>query len=72
MERSSGAGEVLLSDVMLARVRDDVEVGSARRPRVKGVSDPLIVYPLLGLRETRDSRPESPGDADAERPILSA
>ena len=66
------AGEVLLSDVMLARVRDDVEVGSARRPRVKGVSDPLIVYPLLGLRETRDSRPESPGDADAERPILSA
>jgi class 3 adenylate cyclase len=66
------AGEVLLSDVMLARVRDDVEVGPARRARVKGVSDPLIVYPLLGLRETRDPRPESPGDADADRPILSA
>jgi hypothetical protein len=58
--------------VMLARVPDEVEVGPARRARVKGVSDPLIVYPLLGLRETRDPRPESPSDADDERPILSA
>ena len=59
------AGEVLLSDVMLARVRDEVEVGSARRAAVKGVSDPLIVYRLLGLRGTPDPRPERTGEADA-------
>ena len=62
------AGEVLLSDVMLTRVRDDVEVGSARRAAVKGVSDPLIVYRLLGLREHARPATGAPGDADAERP----
>jgi class 3 adenylate cyclase len=64
------AGEMLLSDVMLARVRDDVEVGPARRARVKGVAEPLIVYPLLGLRDSPGPQPEYPDEA--ERPVLSA
>lgn len=63
------ADEVLLSDVMLLRVRDEVEVGPARRARVKGVSVPLTVYRLLGLREPR---PEYPDDPGAERSVLSA
>jgi class 3 adenylate cyclase len=65
------AGEVLLSDVMLERVWD-VEVSAARRARVKGVSDLLIVYRLLGLRGTREPRPEPPADAEDEQPVLSA
>jgi adenylate cyclase len=52
------ADEVLLSDVMLEHVRDDVEVGPARRAQVKGVVTPLTVSRLLGLR---DAPPGSPG-----------
>jgi class 3 adenylate cyclase len=66
------AGEVLLSDVMLARVREDVAVGPERRARVKGVSVPLTVYRLLGLRTPGEPRPEHPGGVEAERPVLSA
>lgn len=62
------ADEVLLSDVMLVRVRDEVEVGPARRAPVKGVSVPLTVYRLLGLRP----RPEHSHDPGAERSVLSA
>jgi hypothetical protein len=49
-----------------------VEVDAGRRAHVKGVADPLVVYPLLGLRETREPGPDYPGDAAAEPPILSA
>jgi class 3 adenylate cyclase len=66
------AGEVLLSDVMLVRVRDQVDVGPARRANVKGVSAPLTVYRLLGLRPSHAPRPEYPGDPDTERPVRSA
>jgi adenylate cyclase len=71
------AGETLLSDVMLARVRDVVDVGLGRRARVKGVSAPLTVYPLIGLRTPDDAgtertEPEPHRDSDDERPVLSA
>jgi class 3 adenylate cyclase len=66
------ADEVLLSDVMLVQVRDEVEVGPARRERVKGVSVPLTVYRLLGLRPSREPRSEYPDDPGAEHPVLSA
>lgn len=64
------AGETLLSDVMLDRVGEDVVVGPARRARVKGVSSPLTVYRLLGLRGS-EPRPDYPAAA-VERPALSA
>jgi sigma-B regulation protein RsbU (phosphoserine phosphatase) len=73
------AGETLLSDVMLARVRDVVEVGPGRRARVKGVSTPLTLYPMLGLRAsghtgtgTETAGREPRRASDAERPVLSA
>jgi class 3 adenylate cyclase len=66
------AGEILLSDVMLVRVRDEVEVGSARRARVKGVSVPLTVYRLLGLRPSTAPQPEYPDDSGADPSVLSA
>jgi len=66
------AGEILLSDVMLVRVRDEVEVGSARRARVKGVSVPLTVYRLLGLRPSTAPQPEYPDDSGADPSALSA
>jgi adenylate cyclase len=70
-------GEVLLSDVMLARVRAIAQVGTPRRARVKGVPVPLTVYPLLGLREPGAPEPDAtppdrPGDAGATRPIRTA
>ena len=64
------AGETLLSDVLLARVRDVVEVGSGRRARVKGVAVPLTVYPLLSLKDS--PRPERPREPEVARPVLSA
>jgi adenylate cyclase len=66
------AGEVLLSDEMVVLVRDQVDVGPARRAHVKGVSAPLTVYRLLGLRPSHAPRPEYPGDPDTERPVRSA
>jgi hypothetical protein len=63
---------VLLSDEMVVLVRDQVDVGPARRAHVKGVSAPLTVYRLLGLRPSHAPRPEYPGDPDTERPVRSA
>jgi hypothetical protein len=62
---------------MLARVRDVVDVGPGRRARIKGVSAPLTVYPLVGLRAsdragTENARPECRRGSDDERPVLSA
>ena len=45
------AGEVLVSDTVLAEVRDLVRVGPARRVRVKGVSEPLTVHALAGVKD---------------------
>jgi sigma-B regulation protein RsbU (phosphoserine phosphatase) len=44
-------GQVLLTNAALARVRGTVRVGPALRTRVKGVSEPVVVQPLLGLLE---------------------
>jgi hypothetical protein len=43
-----------------------------RDVRFKGVSVPLTVYRLLGLRPSREPRPEYPDDPGAERSVLSA
>ena len=61
------ADEVLLSDVMLDRVRDDVDVGPARRVQVKGVATPLTVYRLLGLPNATPGSPGHPASATPER-----
>jgi class 3 adenylate cyclase len=45
-------GQVLLSSAALARVRGTVRVGPAFRARVKGLMEPVVVQPLLGLVDT--------------------
>jgi class 3 adenylate cyclase len=45
----AAGGEVLLSNAALGRVRGMVRVGPAMRARVKGMSDPVVVQPLLGM-----------------------
>jgi class 3 adenylate cyclase len=42
-------GQVLISNATLARVRGMVRVGPAMRARVKGVAEPVVVQPLLGM-----------------------
>jgi class 3 adenylate cyclase len=42
-------GQVLLSHAALARVRGAVRVGPPTRTRVKGVSEVVVVQPLLGM-----------------------
>ena len=64
----AAGGQVLLSNAALARVRGSVRVGPALRARVKGVSEPVVVQPLLGMVE----RGTAPADAIAEVPALVA
>ena len=45
----AAAGEILLSDAMLQRVSSIVDVGPSRTEWVKGVSEPITVYRLLGV-----------------------
>ena len=42
-------GQVLLSSAALARVRGAVRVGPALHAGVKGMSEPVVVQPLLGM-----------------------
>ena len=49
IQARAAAGEILLSDAMLKRVSAIVDVGPSRRELVKGVSEPITVYRLLGL-----------------------
>jgi adenylate cyclase len=50
----SGAGEVLLSDALLARVSAIVRVGPGRQERVKGVTEPVTVHRLLEIKKSQD------------------
>ena len=45
----AAAGEILLSEAMLQRVSSIVDVGPSRTEWVKGVSEPITVYRLLGV-----------------------
>ena len=45
----SAGGEILISDALHARVAGLAEVGDGRVERVKGVSEPVTVYRVLGL-----------------------
>ena len=46
----SARGEVLLSEIMLARVSAMVSVAPARLERVKGSTEPITVYRLLEVK----------------------
>jgi sigma-B regulation protein RsbU (phosphoserine phosphatase) len=61
-------GQVLLSNAALARVRGMVRVGPAIRAHVKGVSEPVVVQPLLGTLEHGTALTA----ADAAVPVLVA
>jgi adenylate cyclase len=56
----ASGGEILISDALVKRVAAFVDVGPARIETVKGPSEPITVYPLLALRESRGA-----GAADA-------
>ena len=45
----TAGGEILISDALHARVAGLAEVGGGRVERVKGVSEPVTVYRVLGL-----------------------
>ena len=45
----TAGGEILLSDVLVARVSALVDVGPGRVERVKGASEPVTVHRLLGV-----------------------
>jgi len=50
----TGAGEVLLSDAMLARVASIVRVAPGRQERVKGMAEPIVVHRLLEVKTGRE------------------
>ena len=60
-------GQVLLTGAALARVRGSVRVGPAVRTRVKGVSEPVVVQPLLGMLDA-----ETPADVAAEPALVAS
>jgi adenylate cyclase len=63
-------GQVLLSNAALARVRGAVRVGPSMRARVKGVSEPVVVQPLLSMLSA-EPRHDAPRET-AARPELVA
>jgi adenylate cyclase len=50
----TGAGEVLLSDALLARVSSIARVAPGRQERVKGVAEPIVVHRLLEIKTGPD------------------
>lgn len=46
----TAAGEVLLSDTLLARVSSIVSVTPGRQERVKGIAEPVVVHRLLEVK----------------------
>jgi class 3 adenylate cyclase len=50
-------GQVLLSHAALTRVRGAVRVGPPMRTRVKGVTDAVVVQPLLGMLDAEVPMP---------------
>jgi hypothetical protein len=57
-------GQVLLSHAALARVRGAVRVGAPTRTRVKGVSEVVVVQPLLSMLDEVEAHHDF-GDVDA-------
>jgi class 3 adenylate cyclase len=55
-------GQVLLTSAALARVRGAVRVGPPLRARVKGVTEPVVVQPLVGLLEAEAAGAPAPID----------
>ena len=53
-------GQVLLSSAALARVRGSVRVGAAIRTGVKGVSEPVVVQPLVAVLGGPEMAPQTP------------
>jgi adenylate cyclase len=47
----TSAGEVLLSDALLARVSSIVRVTPGRQERVKGIAEPVTVHRLLEVKK---------------------
>jgi sigma-B regulation protein RsbU (phosphoserine phosphatase) len=64
-------GQVLLSNAALARVRGAVRVGPAFRAHVKGVTEPVLLQPLVGMltTETPAMAALPPAAQDAERTL---
>jgi class 3 adenylate cyclase len=60
-------GQVLLTNAALARVRGSVRVGPAVRTRVKGVTEPVVVQPLLAMLDA-----ETPAAAEAEPALVAS
>jgi class 3 adenylate cyclase len=57
-------GQVLLSHAALARVRGAVRVGAPTRTRVKGVSEVVVVQPLLSMLDEVEAHDDF-GEVDA-------
>ncbi len=55
LEQAAGEREVLLGGLTYRLVRDDVEVEEVEPLDLKGKSEPVPAYRLLGIRETTDA-----------------
>ena len=55
LEQAAGEREVLLGGLTYRLVRDDVEVEEVEPLELKGKSEPVPAYRLLGIRETSDA-----------------
>lgn len=56
-------GQVLLTNAALARVRGAVRVGPSMRARLKGVDEPVVVQPLLGMLDAPGAAGAPPAEA---------
>ena len=54
LEQAAGEREVLLGELTYRLVRDDVQVEEVEPLELKGKSEPVPAYRLLGVRETSD------------------
>ena len=69
----AGGGQVLLSEVLAERVAAAVLVGAPRSALVKGMSEPVTLYPLEGIVEPGGPAvPEPAVEALAEEVVASA
>lgn len=56
LESLSLGGEVLISEATFARVSESIDVEPARMVRVKGISESVKVYGVIGMRDEPDCR----------------
>jgi class 3 adenylate cyclase len=73
----AAGGEVLLSAVARARLGTAAQVGPPRRAQVKGLAEPITVYPLLGLGDDAGEAAEGApatdrGESSGRAPTASA